>query len=110
MDCVYTDNRRGFIQAILLDGYSNASKSHKNHLIATDRTVRELGFRPFRVRANWLPPFLTPSNPIARFQVLNVSTSKSCVLCHRYNKRSSGNEESTVPCVTVSVVVNALGQ
>ena len=83
MDCVYTDNRRGSIQAILLDGYSNASKSHKNHLMATGRMVRELGFRPFRVRANWLPPFLTPSNPIARFQVLNVSTSKSCVLCHR---------------------------
>ena len=83
MYCVYTDNRRGSIQAILLDGYSNASKSHKNHLIATDRTVRELGFCPFRVPANWLPPLLAPSHPIARFQVLNVSTSKSCVLCHR---------------------------
>jgi hypothetical protein len=83
MNCVYSDDRRGFMQAILLDCRSNASKSHKNHLIATDRMICELGFRPFRVRGNWPPPFLTPSNPIARFQVLNVSTSKSCVLCHR---------------------------
>jgi hypothetical protein len=82
MNCVYTDNRRGSIQAILLDGYSNASKSHKNHLIATDRMICELGFRPFRVRANWLPPLLTPSDPIARLQLLNVFVTQSCVFCH----------------------------
>ena len=82
MDCVYTDNRRGSIQAVLLDGYSNASKSHKNHLIATDRTVRELGFCPFRVPANWLPPLLAPSHPIVRLQLINLFASQFCVLFH----------------------------
>ena len=82
MDCVYTDNRRGFIQAILLDGYSNASNSHKNRLIATDRMICELGFRPFCVRANWLSPLLAPSDPIARLQLINLFASQFCVLFH----------------------------